>query len=410
MAQPAPVPAEPRPLRVLHIITRLVVGGAQENTLHTCIGQLHTPGMEVTLLCGPDDGPEGDLLGEARAAGVDVQMMKELIRPIRPVVDAVALARLTAFIRRGRYDVVHTHSSKAGILGRLAAVAARTPIIVHTQHGLVFGEHASRWQNILYTNLERACAPACHKMIDVSDQTRLGAIRAGVGTEAQHVTIYSGFRIEPFLRVKDELSGAEAKARFGLPPDSLVVGKVARLFHQKGHEYVIEAARTICAKEPRARFLFIGEGILRKDYEARVRELGLADRFVFAGLLRPDAVPAAMQAMDVLVHTSHREGLARVIPQAQAVGKPVVSFALDGSLDAIEDGVSGFLTKPHDAGEVASRLLELLPDEPRRRAMGEAGRRFAEANFPVEVMVRRINEVYYQLAAERLGPARRRAA
>ena len=173
-----------------------------------------------------------------------------------------------------------------------------------------------------------------------------------------------------------------------------------RLFHQKGHEYVIEAARIVCAKEPRARFVFVGDGVLRPMYEARIRQLGLADRFLFTGLLAPEAVPAAMQAMDISVLTSHREGLARVIPQAHAVGKPVISFALDGSLDCIEDGVSGFLTKPHDADEVAARILELLPDEPRRRAMGEAGRRFAAANFPVEVMVERTNEVYYRVAAE----------
>src|SRR5215471_4229107 len=125
-------------LRVLHIITRLIVGGAQENTLLTVIGQQRTPGLKVCLLAGIDDGPEGDLHDKARAEGVDLHLMKELVRPIAPLTDSIALAKLVAFIRRGEYDVVHTHSSKAGILGRIAAHLAGTPIVVHTLHSLVF--------------------------------------------------------------------------------------------------------------------------------------------------------------------------------------------------------------------------------------------------------------------------------
>src|SRR5712691_11759268 len=142
-----------RELRVLHVITRLIVGGAQENTLLTAIGQHRTPGMRVTLLAGIDDGPEGNLHDRAREAGLDLVLMKDLVRPIAPVTDALALARLAAFLRRGRYDLVHTHSSKAGILGRLAARAAGTPIVVHTLHSLVFGEHATRMQNAIYIAL-----------------------------------------------------------------------------------------------------------------------------------------------------------------------------------------------------------------------------------------------------------------
>jgi len=394
-------------LRVLHVITRLIVGGAQENTLLTAIGQHRTPGMRVTLLCGTDDGgPEGNLHDRARAAGVDLQLMKELVRPIAPATDAVALARLAAFMRRGRYDVVHTHSSKAGILGRIAANFVGVPIVVHTLHSLVFGEHAGPWKNALYVRLKKLCAPMTHKLISVCDATKDGALAAGIGTPSQHVTIFSGFHIQPFLRVRDELSVAEAKRRAGLDPSHLVIGKVARLFPQKGHDHFLAAARVIAAREPRARFLLVGDGILRGELEAQLGAWGIRDRFVFAGLVAPDAVPAFMQAMDVAVHTSIREGLARVIPQAAAVGKPVVGFALDGTPEVVKHGVSGFLTAPYAPAEVAERVLEILDDEPRRRAMGEAGRAFAAANFPVEVMVQRINDVYWQLA-ERLH---RRAA
>jgi glycosyltransferase involved in cell wall biosynthesis len=389
-------------LRVLHIITRLIVGGAQENTLLTAIGQHRTPGMKVTLLAGIDDGPEGNLHDRAEAAGLDLRLMKELVRPIAPLTDAIAFAKLVAFIRNGRYDLVHTHSSKAGILGRIAARTAGTPIVVHTLHSLVFGEHASPAKNALYIRLKKLCAPLTHKLISVCDATKNGAIAAGIGRPEQHITIFSGFHIEPFLRVREQLTVAEAKRRAGFAPEDLVVGKVARLFPQKGHDHFLEAARIIASRQPRAKFLLVGDGILREPLEAKAREYGIRDRFVFAGLVPPDAVPALIQAMDVAVHTSIREGLARVIPQAAAVGKPVVGFALDGTPEAIAHGVSGFLTRPYDAAEVAERVLEILDDAPRRAAMGEAGRTFAAANFPVEVMVDRINQVYRQLVGERL--------
>lgn len=393
-------------LKVLHLITRLVLGGAGENTLYSVIGQHHTPGMRVALLAGKDDGTEGTLHDRARAEGVELHHLPELVRPIAPATDAVALARLIAFIRRGRYDVVHTHSSKAGIVGRLAAHAAGTPVIVHTLHGLPFGEHASAMQNRLYVRLKRMCAPVTDRLISVCDATRDGAIAAGIGRPEQHCTIYSGFPVEPFLRVRDTLSVDEAKRRAGLAPGDLVVGKVARLFPQKGHDHFVEAARHIAAREPRARFLLVGDGVLRAELEQQLAALGLRDRFVFAGLVPSDEVPAWMQAMDVVVHTSIREGLARVIPQASAVGKPVVGFALDGTPEAIADGVSGYLARPYDGADVAEKVLRILPDADARARMGEAGRAFAAANFPVEVMVERLNALYRELAARH----RRRAA
>jgi glycosyltransferase involved in cell wall biosynthesis len=389
-------------LRVLHVITRLIIGGAQENTLLTAIGQHRTRGMRVTLLAGIDDGPEGNLHDRAHAAGVDLRLMKELVRPIAPATDAVALTKLVAFIRAGRYDLVHTHSSKAGILGRVAARIAGTPLVVHTLHSLVFGDHASRAKNAAYIRLKKLCAPLTDKLISVCDATRSGALAAGIGRPEQHCTIYSGFHIAPFLSVRDHLSVAEAKRRAGLDPEHLVVGKVARLFAQKGHDHFLDAARLIAAKEPRARFLVVGDGILREELERKAQQLGIAERMVWSGLAAPEEVPALLQAMDVAVHTSIREGIARVIPQAAAVGKPVVAFALDGAPEAIKDGVSGLLARPYDAPHVADCVLEILTDEPRRHRMGEAGRAFAAANFPVEVMVQRINGVYQELVERRL--------
>ncbi|HET7291014.1 MAG TPA: glycosyltransferase family 4 protein [Vicinamibacteria bacterium] len=390
-----------RPVRILHVITRLILGGAQENTLLTVIGQQSEPRYRVTLLSGIDEGPEGNLHERARAAGVDLILEPTLVRPIQPLTDLRCLVRLWRFMRRGRYDIVHTHSSKAGILGRVAARLAGVPIVVHTLHSLVFHEYQQAWKNRLYIALKRLCAPLTDALISVNDKTTEGALAAGIGRPEQYLTIFSGMELEPFLAVRDALPVAEAKRRLGIPQDAPVVGKIARLFPLKGHEQFFEAAERIAAAEPRAFFLLVGNGTLREELEQRAQRLGIAPRTVFAGLVPPEQVPACIQAMDVVVHASLREGIARVIPQAGAVGKPVVAFAMDGAPEVIRDGVSGCLVPPRDAAALAERTLALLGDPARRRAMGEAGREFAAEHFRVETMVERIDAVYEKLLVSR---------
>jgi glycosyltransferase involved in cell wall biosynthesis len=394
-----------RPIRVLHIITRLILGGAQENTLYTAIGQSRNPNFDVTLLAGIDTGPEGNLLERARAAGVNLVLMPALVRPIRPLTDARAFLQLYRFIRKGGYAIVHTHSSKAGILGRIAARMAGVPIVVHTLHSLVFHEYQAAWKNRVYIQLKRLCAPLTDVLISVNEKTARGAFEAGIGRADQYVTIYSGMELEPFLGIGGRLSVEEAKRRLGIPADAPVVGKIARLFPLKGHDQFLAAAAEIAKGEPRAWFLLVGDGILRANLEAEARRIGIRERTVFAGLVPPERVPAHIQAMDVVVHTSLREGLARVLPQAGAVGKPVVTFDLDGAPEVIRSGESGYLVAPGDTSAVASRVLELFSDPERRRVFGEAGRAFASANFGVEQMVERINAIYERLLEQRRSPA-----
>jgi glycosyltransferase involved in cell wall biosynthesis len=390
-----------RPARVLHVITRLILGGAQENTLLTVIGQHRNPRYAVTLLSGIDDGPEGNLHDRAHAAGVDLVLEPTLVRPIRPLTDLRCLVRLWRFMRRGRFDIVHTHSSKAGILGRIAARRAGVPIVVHTLHSLVFHEYQEAWKNRLYIALKRWCAPMTDVLISVNDKTTEGALAAGIGRPEQYVTIFSGMELRPFLDVRDSISVEDAKRRLGIPPDAPVVGKVARLFPLKGHDQFFEMATRVARAEPRAFFVLVGNGTLRAELERRARDLGIAERTVFTGLVSPEQVPACMRAMDVVVHASLREGIARVIPQAGAVGKPVVAFAMDGAPEVIQDGISGCLVPSRDTAAMAASTLALLGDPERRRAMGEAGREFAAAHFRVESMLERIDAVYAPLLAAR---------
>lgn len=389
------------PIKIAHVITRLILGGAQENTLLTAIGQQASGRFDVTLIIGADDQAEGDLYDEARQADIRLVRVPSLVRPIHPVHDARALWSLCRIFRRERFQVVHTHSSKAGILGRAAARIAGVPVIVHTLHSLVFHEYQPGWQNRIYIALKKRFAPMTDALISVNQRTADGALAAGIGRPEQHTTIFSGMVLEPFLTARESLSLEKAKRRLGVPGDAPTMGKVARLFPLKGHEQFLDAAAIVAKGEPRAWFILVGDGPSRPQLEARAAALGIRDRTVFVGRVSPLEVPHCIQAMDVVVHTSLREGIARVLPQAGAVGKPVVTFELDGAPEVIRDGVSGYLVPPLDAAALAARVLELMADPDKREAFGREARRFAEANFSAETMVARINSVYDRLIEQK---------
>ncbi len=309
------------PCKVLHIITRLIVGGAQENTLLSVEGLDRMPEFEVTLLTGVDRGPEGDLLDRARRT-TRLVILDELGRAISPWADFVAFVKLYRLIRRGRYEIVHTHSSKAGVLGRIAAWLAGTPIIVHTLHSLVFHDYQPRWLNRTWWAIKKLCAPITDHYISVSRIIAERAIAEGIAPADRFTTIYSGMELDWFLNAKAD--ALAVRREFGIPADAPVVGKIARLFPLKGHDQLFDAIPAVVAAEPSVRFLLIGDGILQEHLRERARAGGFLGNVVFAGLIPRERIPEMLSAMDVLVHTSLREGLARVLPQALAMGKPCV--------------------------------------------------------------------------------------
>jgi glycosyltransferase involved in cell wall biosynthesis len=387
------------PIRVVHVITRLILGGAQENTLYTAIGQHRNPLFDVTLVVGSDDGTEGSLREQADAAGLRVVEIPSLVRPIRPLTDIHALWRLYRLFRRERFEIAHTHSTKAGMLGRLAARLARVPIVVHTLHSLVFHEYQSRVTNAVYIVLKRLCAPMTDVLISVNNKTTEGALARHIGRPEQYLTIYSGMQLDAFLEVGARLPVAEAKRRLDIPEHAPVVGKIARLFPLKGHEQFFAAAADIARSRADVHFLLVGDGPLRLELERLAEQSGVRDRTHFIGRVLPAQVPDCIQAMDVVVHTSLREGIARVLPQAGAVGKPVVTFALDGAPEVVQDGITGFLIAPLDTAALARRVVELLENPEMRDRFGRAGRRVSADHFQIDHMVERINSVYLDLLA-----------
>ena len=385
-------------MHVVHYITRLIVGGAQENTLLTVEDQHHLFGDRVTLITGPGLGPEGSLEDRARNGGLDLRIINASRRSIHPWRDCQTYRELVRLLKQIRPDVLHTHSSKAGIIGRVVAARLNLPC-VHTIHGASFHVGQSQFAYKMYEWLERRVAPMTDRFISVCDAMTEQYVEAGIAPRNQFTTVYSGFDVEPFLH--PPRPPATVRAELGLKPDDVVIGKVARLFPLKGHEYLVRAAKSVIDRCPNVRFLLVGDGILRPQFEAELAASGIRDRFVFAGLVPPSQVPELIHAMDIVAHTSVWEGLARVLPQGLIAGKPVVSYDIDGAGEVVIPGETGFLLPPRSLNELSDALCELVNSPGLRHRLGETGRiRFTD-QFRHQTMTRHIREVYADVLARR---------
>jgi glycosyltransferase involved in cell wall biosynthesis len=383
-------------MRVIHVITRLIVGGAQENTLASVHGLHHQYHLDVRLLAGPTTGPEGSLESHVRAP---FEVVPALVRPVHPWQDCRALLDLTRRFRTLQPQIVHTHSGKAGFLGRLAARRARVPVIVHTIHGPSFGPFQGAAANIAFLTAERFAARATTHFIAVADAMTRHYLEAGIGNASQYSRIYSGFDLDPFLRARPHPA---LRARLGLDSNPLfVVGKIARLFTLKGHDDLLAVAPSLVARCPHIRFLLVGDGPWRQRLQTAAANLGLGSHFIFTGLVPPSEIPQYLALMDVLVHLSRREGLPRALPQAMAAGRPVIALDLDGAPEVCQQNHTGFLVKPGDLETLAQRLLELSRNPELRQRLGDEGRRLVSAHFSTRAMVAALHRLYCQL----LGPS-----
>jgi glycosyltransferase involved in cell wall biosynthesis len=383
-------------MRVTHVITRLIVGGAQENTVASVLGLRNKPGLEVDLISGPTSGPEGSLESSFTNIPGALTVTPHLVRPVHPLKDWLALRDLTRLLRERRPDIVHTHSSKAGVLGRLAARRAGVPIIVHTIHGPSFGPFQGALANAVFTAAECHAARRTTHFVVVAEAMKKQFLAAGIGRPEQFTRVFSGFPLEPFLQARNDPA---LRRRLGLKPDDLVVGKIARLFKLKGHDDLIAAAPELVRRCPRMKFLLVGGGPWRERIESRVRVLGLEKQFVFTGLVLPAAIPDYVAIMDALVHLSSREGIPRALPQALAAARPVVAYDCDGAGEICLENQTGFLIPPGDQRLLADRLLQLAADPALRERLGGHGQQLVRDCFSVERMVDDLHALYRRLAA-----------
>ena len=385
-------------MKITHIITRLIVGGAQENTVATILGLRQKPGVEVKLISGPTTGPEGSLENETAKIPGLLTIVPELVRPVHPLKDFSALRKLENILREQKPDIVHTHSGKAGILGRLAAKRAGVPIIIHHIHGPSFGNFQGALANLIFAAAERRAAQGTdHFFCSASAMTKL-YLAAGIGRPEMFTRIFSGFDLESFLNATNDLA---FRKQLGLEESHFVIGKIGRLFKLKGHADLVTAFAEILPRIPHARLLFVGDGILRGEIEKQIRTLGLDGKVIFTGLVPPSEVARHVGVMDCLAHLSYREALSRALPQALAAGKPVVAYNFDGADEICLDNETGFIVRIGDTDAAAQRLIQLASDSALREKFGQRGQQFVKENFPIEKMVDDQYTVYLKLAAER---------
>jgi glycosyltransferase involved in cell wall biosynthesis len=385
-------------MRVIHVITRLVIGGAQENTIASVLGLQQKPGLQLHLISGPAPGPEGSLEPAFAASPQSLTLLPELIRPLNPWKDLFAWRHLTRIFRQFQPDIVHTHSGKAGFLGRLAARRARVPVIVHTIHGPSFGAFQGSLSNCLFRAAERRAGKVTTHFVVVADAMTRQYLAAGIGQPSQYTKIPSGFPLAPYLSA---INDPAFRARWNIAPDDIVIGKIARLFKLKGHDDLFAVAPALLQKFPNVKFLIVGDGPWRERFMQRSRSLKLEKQFVFTGLVPPADIPRFVGIMDLLVHLSLREGLARALPQALAAARPVVAYDCDGANEVCLDNETGFLVKPGDLAGLTERISRLAGDASLRQRLGQRGRQFVRERFAVERMVDDLYALYRKLAAER---------
>jgi glycosyltransferase involved in cell wall biosynthesis len=385
-------------LKITHVITRLIVGGAQENTVATILGLRQKPGVEVKLISGPTTGPEGSLESEVAKIPGLLTIVPELVRLVHPLKDFIALQKLEKILREQKPDLVHTHSGKAGILGRIAAKRAGVPVIIHHIHGPSFGNFQGALANFIFNTAEkRAGRVTDHFFCSADAMTKL-YLTSGIGRPERFTRIFSGFNLEPFMNATNDLA---LRKKLGLEENHFVIGKIGRLYKLKGHADLIAAFAKVLPQAPNARLLFVGDGLLRGELEKQVHALGLDGKVIFAGLVRPDEVARYVGIMDCLAHLSYREALSRALPQALAAGKPVIACDFDGADEVCLENETGFIVPTGDTDAAARRLLQFANDSALRKKFGQRGQQFVRDNFSIEKMVHDQYTVYLKLAAER---------
>ncbi len=388
----------PRAVRVLHVHTLPVISGSGLNTVLSMQG-LPKDRYEVELGCASG----GPLLELVERQGMVVRRLHHMVWPIHPLQDVLVMWELVRLMQRQRYTIVHTHNSKAGFVGRLAARLVRVPVVIHTVHGFPFHPYERWWKRGLYRCLERLAAAWSDQLILISQPLIDWALQEHIAPKEKMVKIYSGIDVSAFRQPVD---GNQVRASWGLHDHEFVVGEVAKLWPGKGHDILLRAAARLKNQIPSLRLLIVGEGDLRPSLVQLAQTLGIQDRVVFTGF--QSDVPALVHAFDVAVLPTLFEGMGRAVIEAQAAGKAVIASRVGGIPDLITDGQTGLLVEPEDVEQLAEAMVRLYEQPALRDRLGQAARRAVDGRFAVQTMVEQIVTLYDRLVERKLGLARSR--
>jgi glycosyltransferase involved in cell wall biosynthesis len=387
-------------IKVIHVITRFDKGGSAENTFLTVRG-LDKEKYDVLLIKGLS---QEFVMGEKEAEAVEENLnvaeknsvriftLPELVRNIDPIQDIKAFFRLMNIFKSERPRVVHTHTSKAGILGRWAAFLAKVPIIIHTPHGHVFWGYFNRRKTSVFIFLERLTARITDRIITLTEQEKKDHLRFAIAPETKFAVIHSGVDLSKFSGVT--VDAFEMKKKLGISEESFVVGTVGRLTPVKGQRYLLEAAVKVVLQKPDTLFVFLGDGELLTELNEMASALGIKDHVKFLGW-RPD-VAEIMTVFDVFVLPSLNEGMGKVLVEAMAMGKPIIASNVGGIPDLVINDDNGLLVAPEDPGAIAETIEGLYRDSVKTRNMGEKGKLIA-AGYSVNAMIQKIDRLYTEV-------------
>jgi glycosyltransferase involved in cell wall biosynthesis len=380
-----------RRIRVLLVITRLTVGGDTNVVLDIASYLNNHPHFEAHLAVGPVPEHEIDLTYLASERAIPTKVIPGLVNYINPWLNLRALLELRAHIREGKYDIVHTHSSVAGVIGRLAAVLARVPVIVHHVHGWGLQDDMSKMMRLLYIGLERFCATFTNRLIAVSKPNIEKGLAYKVCQEDKFALIYYGIHLEKFQQQVDKRTIC---LELGLDPECKLVGMIGRLDKQKNPLDFIRAAAIVAENYPKVQFVIAGDGVLRPECESLIKELNLAGKFFLLGYRNDINRIYPILALTVL--SSLWEGLPIVFQESMSAGKPIVANNIDGARDVISDGKTGYLVIARHPQEMADRILTLLNNEELCCKMGVTAKQHSE-QYSSDRMVKQIESLYIEL-------------
>ena len=376
-------------IKLIHIITRLDKGGSAENTFLTLKG-LDKSRYEVSLIAGPVEDPSQDRRKQIEESGVSYIQVPQLRRNINFFFDFPALLKIRRLLKRDKPDIVHTHTSKAGLLGRLAARLAGIPSIIHTPHGHVFFGYFGALKTKMFVLLEKLASRITDKIIALTPREKADYLRYKVAEEDKLVVIPSGIELHKCqYPPKEERS--KLRRELGIPDRSAVVGTAGRLVPVKGPGFLLQAVGQVISEHPDTYLVFAGDGPLRKNLAKDAVDRGLAKKIIFTGWR--DDMARVLSVFDVFCLPSLNEGMGRVLVEAMALGKPVVASDAGGIPDLIIPGKNGILVPPQDPEELARQIRFLIENREEREKLGRAGKEMASA-YSDEVMVKKIAELY----------------
>lgn len=390
-----------RKIKVVHIIARMITGGAEENTLYTVEG-LDKNKYDVDIIVGEEF--KKDILTKVKYNNFNIIQIKELKGKLNFLYDPIVLIKLINLFKKNHYDIVHSHITKTGILGRLAARIVGVPIIICGLHGSAFQAFDSKLLNWALIFFEKLTGRFTDAYISVSELLSEKYRKEGIGVQAKYFTVHSGMELDKFFNVREKVDRKRKLAELGINLESehFIMGNVGRLEKVKGHKFIIEAFKKVQEERGDSFFklMIIGEGEEKENLIKHVKKMELEDKIIFTGY-RKD-IEELMAIMDIFVLSSLREGLPRVLVQAAAVGVPSVAFNVDGVPEIVKDGYNGFLVKPRDANQLADKIIKYIDNRELIKLHGQNGRNFVNGKWSIENMVNKVDEIYQILIKEKI--------